>query len=146
MGAPRLTLAAALATALVTGSGCISDTITVAARPPAHYEKLGRTNGKACGVVLFYSTIYSILPIMMGSRVERAQAEALAKKPGATALMNTEIWGNWFWWIIGTTYCTSIEGEAIREVAAAPEPAAPPDAVPAPEPAPPSPPTPGTTL
>lgn len=131
-------MAPVLAMALLSATGCISDVITVAPRPPAHYEKLGRTNGEACGVVLFYSTIYSIIPILMGSRIERAQQEALAKKPGATALINTEIWGHWFWWIIGTTYCTNIEGEAIREAAAPAEPpalpAAEPPAAPAPAP------------
>ena len=99
--------------ALLTATSCVSDEVTVAPRPPARYERMGGTDGEACGVLLF-----GFVPIGMNSRLQRAQAEALGKKPGATMLINTELSSEWFWWFFGNTHCTSLEGEAIREVAA----------------------------
>lgn len=123
-----------LALTLLVATACASDVVMVAAKPPAHYEKLGRTMGEACGVLLFYSTVYSIIPIQLTSRIDRAYAEAVTRQPGTTGLINAELSGSWFWWVLGTTYCTHLEADAIREVAAPPEP---PPAAPVPsEPAP----------
>lgn len=92
---------------LLTATACTTG-VTVTPRLPAHYEKLGHTTGEGCGVMLF-------MPILMSSRLERAYANALARRPGATALTSVEMWDSWFFWVLGTTYCTSLEGEAIRE-------------------------------
>ena len=79
--------------------------------------------------------MYSIIPVMLTSRLERAYKDALSHAPGATGLVNTEISESYFWWILGTTYCTMLDGDGIREVSApppaegeAPVPAAPPSA------------------
>lgn len=64
--------------------------------------------------MLLLSTSYNFIPAMLNERVERAHAEALAKAPGATALMNVTYEEYWFWWVIGTTRCVTISGEAIR--------------------------------
>jgi hypothetical protein len=124
-----------LSLALLAATACSSPAVLVAPKPPPHYEKVSgvRAYGSACGTLFFYSTVYSILPIMLTSRVDRAYQEALAKNPGATGLVNVDLQESWFWWILGTTYCTNLTGDAIRET-----PAPPPEAAP-PEPAPPAP-------
>ncbi|MFI5317120.1 MAG: hypothetical protein ACHQ6T_15575 [Myxococcota bacterium] len=101
-----------VALAFLSATSCVSDEVTVAPRPPANYERMGGTDGEACGALLL-----DLIPIGMGSRVQRAQSEALRKKPGATALINTELSANWVWWFVGVIHCTSVEGEAIREIA-----------------------------
>jgi hypothetical protein len=98
---------------LLSATGCVSDAVTVAPRPPASYERMGGTEGEACG-----SVVLGAIPIEMGTRVERALAEAMQRKPGATQLINTQISWTWYWWLFGNTHCTSVEGEAIRELAA----------------------------
>ncbi len=133
----RHRLASLAGAALLVVTGCASDVVTVAQRPPEHYERVGHTSGEACGVLLFYSTIYSIFPVMLTSRLQRAYTDALSHAPGATGLVNTEISEFYFWWIIGTTYCTMLDGDGIREVSAP----APPPEVESPPPAPPAPPT-----
>jgi hypothetical protein len=95
--------------ALAFATGCASDAVTIAPRPPAHYERLGPTKGSGCGVL-----VLGFLPIQMASRVERAYAEALTKAPGSTALANTELWERYYFWLAGVTYCTSVEGTALR--------------------------------
>jgi hypothetical protein len=92
--------------------------VTVAPPLPEHYERLGQTSGEACGVLLFYSTLYSVIPVMLNSRVQRAYDDALSHVPGATGLVNTEISESYYWWIIGSSYCTMIEGDGFREVSA----------------------------
>jgi|SoimicmetaTmtHMA_FD_contig_31_25452930_length_1092_multi_3_in_0_out_0_2 hypothetical protein len=98
--------------ALLGAAGCVSDEVMVVPRPPAHYERMGGTDGEACGAL-----VLGFIPIEMTTRLQRAQAEALQKKPGASGLINAELSSEWIWWFFGTTHCTSIEGEAIREVA-----------------------------
>ena len=126
------------ALALLAVTGCASEAVTVAPRPPEHYERLGRVSGEGCGVLLFYSTVYSMFPIMLTSRAERAYADALRHASGATGLVNTEISEFYFWWIIGTTYCTMLDGDAIREVSAPAAPEPPPEIPPSSEPVPPT--------
>ena len=101
-----------VALTFLTATGCVSEEVTVVPRPPAHYERMGGTDGEACGVLVF-----GFIPIGMGTRLQRAQAEALQKKPGATALINAELSSEWFFWLFGNTHCTTLNGEAIREVA-----------------------------
>ena len=95
-------------------SGCASGFTNVAPRPPEQYEKLGKVEGTGCGTMLLLSTAYNFIPAMLNERVESAHAEALAKVPGATKLINVTYEESWFWWVIGTTRCVIISGEAIR--------------------------------
>jgi hypothetical protein len=106
-------LASSLASVLLL-TGCASGFTNVSPRPPEQYEKLGKVEGTGCGTMLLLSTAYNFIPVMLNERVESAYAEALAKAPGATALVNVTYQESWYWWVIGTTRCVTISGEAIR--------------------------------
>jgi hypothetical protein len=95
-------------------SGCASAYKTVLPKPPDQYQKLGEATGKACGSMLIDGTAYNFIPILLNDRVERAYNNALESVPGATALMDVTMQENWFWWVIGSTKCVTITGEAIR--------------------------------
>lgn len=76
-------------------------------------KELGRVEGEACGTMLFLSTAYNFIPVMLNDRVERAYQNALQSVPGAKALKNVQMEETWTWWLIGTTRCTTVQGEAI---------------------------------
>jgi len=95
-------------------AGCASNPFNAAPRPPDKFEKLGAASGKACGSLLIDGTVYNFIPILLNSRVERAYGEAVQSVPGATGLVNVTMQENWFWWVIGSTRCVTITGEAIR--------------------------------
>jgi hypothetical protein len=109
---------AAFHAALIFGAaligGCASDPVSVARRPPDKYEKLGFANGEACGSMLIGPTSLNFIPAELNSRVDRAYANALQSVSGATGLVNVTIQEDWFWWVIGSTRCVTIKGEAIR--------------------------------
>jgi hypothetical protein len=67
--------------------------------------------GEACGALLL-----TFIPIEMNSRVERAYAAAVQRMPGATALASVDLTESWYWWVLGASHCTILEGIAIREV------------------------------
>jgi hypothetical protein len=106
-----LVLSAACAIVL---AGCASGFTNVAPRAPEKYEKLGKVEGTGCGTMLLLSTAYNFIPVMLNERVEKAYVEALGKAPGSTALTNVTYQESWYWWVIGTTRCVTISGEAIR--------------------------------
>jgi hypothetical protein len=95
-------------------TGCASAYKTVLPTPPEHYQKLGMAKGEACGSMLILATAYYFIPIGINERVENAYKNALASVPGATALMNVTMQENWYWWVIGSTKCVTITGEAIQ--------------------------------
>jgi hypothetical protein len=99
---------------LVFITGCASGFTTLAPNPPEASQKLGPASGKACGSMLIGPTIYNFIPIMLDSRMERAYQSALNEVPGSTALVNVTMHEDWYWWVIGTTRCVTITGEAIR--------------------------------
>jgi len=101
-----------LALVCLGATACVSEVVTLAPRPPARYERLGSAEGEACG-----SLVFGAIPIQMDSRITRARAAALAQQPGATGLINVELSSDWTWWLFGITHCTSVNGDAIREVA-----------------------------
>ncbi len=101
------------ATLLVLG-GCASGPVMVAPKPAAAYQSLGRVEGSGCGTMGVISTAYNFIPMGLNGRVQSAYDDALAKAPGATALINTTIQEDWFWWVVGTTRCVKISGEAIK--------------------------------
>ena len=76
--------------------------------PPVKYQTLGKASGDACG------TLFTLIPIGLGSRVQKAYEDALTSVPGATALLNTELKEDWYWWYLGVTKCVTITGDAIR--------------------------------
>lgn len=94
--------------------GCVSGFQTVAPNAPEKFEKLGPATGSACGTLVGGPTAYNAIPILLNSRVERAYQDALESVPGSNALINVTMQENWFWWVIGSTRCVTIAGEAIR--------------------------------
>jgi len=100
--------------AVVYIAGCASEMTTIMPRLPEKYESMGKASGTACGSLLIDGTAYNFFPILLNSRVERAYQYALESVPGSKALMNVTLEENWYWWVIGSTRCTTISGEAIR--------------------------------
>jgi len=90
-------------------AGCSSEFTTIIARPPEHPQKLGMVEGSACG-----SQFLAFIPIASNSRTERAYNDALAKAPGAKALMNVTLQENWYWYYLGTIRSVTISGEAVK--------------------------------
>jgi len=99
---------------LILLSGCASGFTSLAPNPPETFQKIGSASGTACGTLLIGPTLYNFIPIMLDTRVERAYQSALSEVPGATALVNVTMHENWYWWVVGTTRCVTITGEAIR--------------------------------
>lgn len=96
-------------------AGCSSGFKNIAPLPPEKYQKLGQVTGSACGsFVSPAGSLFYFIPIRLNSRVERAYEEALQSVPGATALIDVTLEENWFWWVLGTTRCVTITGEAIK--------------------------------
>jgi len=95
-------------------SGCSSGLTRVAPQPPDDYQRLGRAEGSACGALGILGTAYYFIPMGLNSRVDRAYADAVQSVPGATALVDVELQENWYWWVIGTSRCVTIRGEAVR--------------------------------
>jgi hypothetical protein len=103
---------AVVASAILTG--CSSGFTNIAPEPPQQYSRLGQATGSACGSLGAVATAYYFIPMGLNSRVERAYQEALASVPGATGLVNITMQENWSWWLIGTSRCVTINGEAIK--------------------------------
>lgn len=103
-----------LVISLVALTSCASTFTTVQPRLPEKYEKIGSASGTACGSLLIDGSAYNFIPVLLNDRVERAYNNALASVPGATALSNVTMQENWFWWVIGSTKCVTITGEAVR--------------------------------
>ena len=109
----RLTLSGVFMTFLL--MGCGSAPIVVGNLPPAKYEKLGTATGEACGTLGILFPAYYFIPMALNSRIEDAYQQAIQSVPGATGLLNVEYKENWFWWVLATTRCTTITGDAIKE-------------------------------
>jgi hypothetical protein len=107
-------LASLLMVTVIFLGGCASGLTNIAPMPPEKYEKLGPATGKAYGSLLIGGTAYYFIPIRLNSRVQRAYDNAVKSVPGATGLIDVTIKESWFWWIIGTTRCVTITGEAIK--------------------------------
>ncbi len=106
-------IAAALILVALLGA-CSSAMTTVAPAPPANFQILGKASGKACGSLGLLATAYYAVPMGLNSRVENAYARALESVPGATSLVNVSVQEDWFWWVIGTARCVTVEGDAIK--------------------------------
>ncbi len=96
-------------------AGCSSGFHAVAPQMPEKYEKLGHAEGSACGTLIFSDGPGdNFIPVMLNSRVQRAYESALNSVPGARWLADVTMQENWYWWVIGTTRCVTITGEATR--------------------------------
>lgn len=109
-----LTLSAVFITFLLTACG--STPIVVGNLPPAKYQKLGTATGDACGTLGLLTPPLNFIPMALNSRVEDAYQEAVQSVPGATGLINVEYKEYWVWWVLATTRCTTVTGDAIKEV------------------------------
>ena len=105
---------ALIAVFILVCTGCASGFRTILPQPPEKYERLGPASGSACGSMLIGPTAYNFIPVMLNSRVARAYQQALESVPGSTALINVTMQEDWYWWVIGTARCVTIQGEAIR--------------------------------
>jgi hypothetical protein len=97
-------------------AACSSDPVNIAPLPPVKYQALGKAEGQGCGSLGVVATAYYAIPMGLNGRVAAAYQNAIESVPGATSLINVEIKENWFWWLIGTARCTTVSGDAIKEV------------------------------
>ena len=91
-------------------AGCSSRMVNVAPLPPTEYSEIGPSSGEACGLLLF-----SMFPMSMNDRVERAYAQALQRVEG-TSLTDTVLTDRWYFALLGPVVCTQVEGLALRRV------------------------------
>ena len=110
---PGLTLSILVCTFLL--SACGSAPIMIGKFPPPTYKKLGTATGESCGTLGLLTPPVNFLPMALNSRVEDAYRQAIQSVPGATGLVNVEYKEEWFWWVLATTRCTTITGDAITE-------------------------------
>lgn len=94
-------------------SACSSGEVTI--QPPLNgTEKvLGKAKGEGCGSMFLLSTAYNFIPIGLNSRIQNAYDEALKSVPGAKGLINISVEEKWTWYLLGTSRCTIIQGDAI---------------------------------
>jgi hypothetical protein len=101
---PRL-----LAILVMLVGGCSGPLTPVAPlAPPSSYSTLGRTQGSACGFLF-----YSLIPIFVNDRTERAYDEAVSKG-GAEFLIDTEVIDRWYYAGVGLVLCTTVAGTGAR--------------------------------
>jgi hypothetical protein len=93
--------------------GCTS-TVSIAPLPPEKYERLGATSGSACGILLLGDYVAAFIPIGLSERVQTAKAKAIANVPGATDLVDVSITERWYYWLVGSSRCVTVSGEAIK--------------------------------
>lgn len=105
---------AAVAVAAALLAGCASEYTNVAHRPPERYTKLGMAKGSSCGTMAFLATAFNFIPAGLNDRVEGAYQNALASVPGAIAIVNPRIEEDWYWWVLASTRCVTITGEAVK--------------------------------
>ena len=68
--------------------------------------------------MLIFGSALNFLPAGLNERVENAYNDALIKAPGATALVDVTMHENWYWWLVGSSRCVTVTGEAIKVGAA----------------------------
>jgi hypothetical protein len=94
--------------------GCASEYTNVAPRAPQQYTKLGPAKGSACGTMAFLGTVTNFVPVELNDRAQRAYQNAVASVPGATGIINVTYQEDWTWWVLATSRCVTVSGEAIK--------------------------------
>ncbi len=95
-------------------TACASRFTQVSSIPTLQQERLGPATGSACGVLLVATPPANFIPISLNSRVARAYRSALSTVPSSTGLIDVTMEDSWYWWILGTTRCTTISGVAVK--------------------------------
>ena len=104
----RLALAAFL---LLITTGCTGTPLRIPTQPiQPHEQTMGNAYGSSTGIMLF-----QFIPIGQNDRFNDAYAEALAKKPGATRLVDIEVQEDWFWAWILNGYTFTVRGTAVKD-------------------------------
>lgn len=101
----------ALGLALGTGCSHISGGIAPSTIPiePGSYEVLGPVGGRDCVYRLF-----GIIPLSNGNETRSAMQDALAKRPGTTALIQVSSDTYSQFWVVFTRSCTQVYGTAVK--------------------------------
>lgn len=110
----RMARALAVGVAVVLAQGCAGPSVKLAPTPPEPFTRLGHVEGQGCGMMMILATAYNFIPAGLNSRTERAYQSALAKAPGATALVDVTVKENWVWLVIGSMRCVTVSGEAVK--------------------------------
>jgi hypothetical protein len=76
---------------------------------PGTYVELGPAYGDDCLYALL-----GIIPLSGGNETRRAVEEALASRPGATALVNVTSDTFTQFWLILSRHCTEVHATAVR--------------------------------
>lgn len=131
----RTTIALTLAMLL---AGCAGTPVNLGPHPyaPPLAGQARDLEAKACGFQLLL-----LIPIAINSRQERAYRQVLAQA-GGDYVTDVQWKDEWFYGLVGTSYCTTLRAKAIR---AAPLPPALPAAPESPPVQPATPPVPSTT-
>ncbi len=103
---------------LVLSVGCSSGDINlVSQNMAAQGEVIAPARGEACGhkiISLPGALALDFIPIMFNSRLERAMQQAVLSVPGARSIQNISIEEKWYYWLLGTTRCVIVTGEAVK--------------------------------
>ena len=101
-----------LALSLVLASGCAHQTGGVAPSSipmaPGTYRVLGDAFGRDCVFNLF-----GLIPLTGGNTTHEAVSRAIARSPGANALINISADTYSQWWIVVTNTCTEVYATAV---------------------------------
>jgi hypothetical protein len=101
-----------LALSLLLVSACAHQTGGVAASSiplaPGGYRVLGQAFGRDCVFNLF-----GLIPLTGGNTTHEAVSRALARSPGADALISVSADTYSQWWIVLTNTCTVVHGTAV---------------------------------
>jgi hypothetical protein len=90
-------------------AACSSTMLKIPGEPiQANEQSLGQVHGGATGIMLF-----QFIPIGQNTRFERAYAQALNSKPGATRLTDVVIHEHWFWAWLLNGYGFEVEATAV---------------------------------
>ena len=75
---------------------------------PGSYRELGWVHGQDCA-----NWILGFIPISNGNETKDAVADAISKKPGATALINVSADTFFQFFFVFTRACTQVQGIAV---------------------------------
>ena len=75
---------------------------------PGSYKELGWVHGQDCA-----NWLLGFIPLGNGNETKDAVADAMTKKPGASALVNVSADTYYQWFIVFSRACTQVQGVAV---------------------------------